>query len=284
MKKIFFGVLFLSLTAPIAFSMEEKPGESKQDGETKGHIFSQLDPELQISTVEQGIQARLNSNLNPLDAVFDAFKYLNDVTSTNKFLYSNKAALKDKLKQWAKEKFAPEYVNMGVDELNQKMDQLMIKVLIPNEVKKLVSIYLNDIVKLIIAGYDPNIFLKFVVAGRPHQISLLSLAAMTKNFDLAKLLIAYGADVDLDSPLTNLADDEISLKIAKLLIGHGADLNKLDKDGRTPLIYAINLVYRKLAKLLVDSGASLDVKDKQGNTARYYAKASGYKDLLPEKA
>jgi len=69
-----------------------------------------------------------------------------------------------------------------------------------------------------------------------------------------------------------------SFVLAKLFINAGADINKQDKDGHTPLMYAAGLGYDRIVRLLLASGAkaSINKQDKKGNTALIYASVHGF--------
>jgi ankyrin repeat protein len=56
------------------------------------------------------------------------------------------------------------------------------------------------------------------------------------------------------------------------LIETGADLNSAGNDGKTPLIWAIQLGEIPIVKELIAHGARLDATDKRGNTAFDYAR------------
>lgn len=89
-----------------------------------GHLFSQLDPEIQLYTIERGLESALNSSDEPVKAILAGFKYLYNATAASKYLLLNKPSLTKKLKLMAKEKFALDYANLSVEESNSKLDEL----------------------------------------------------------------------------------------------------------------------------------------------------------------
>ena len=80
---------------------------------------------------------------------------------------------------------------------------------------------------------------------------------MWRGFDIAKLLVNKGADVncqakDNRTPLHMCAETEL----AKLLIKHGANVNAIDNWGRTPLTTS----HPEIINRLIKSGADLNLK------------------------
>ncbi|MBO4284872.1 MAG: ankyrin repeat domain-containing protein [Alphaproteobacteria bacterium] len=141
-----------------------------------------------------------------------------------------------------------------------------------------------------------------------------------ENLDVAKKMIAFGADVNEPSsngiiPLNvatskahelqlqilmmetfglNLQDEEVQktletkvysemermFKMAEMLITSGADLNKQSTLG-TPLMNAVTNAWNvDIVELLVKSGADLNKTDENSRTALFYAYASGNTDIV----
>ena len=100
-------------------------------------------------------------------------------------------------------------------------------------------------------------------------VTVLSAAVNTGNIDIVKLLIDYGADVNIQNEdgFTVLFSSDIEIEILKLIITTGADVNIRDKHGMTALFFSS---YEK-AKLLMEAGAILDIQDiVEGRTALFY--------------
>jgi uncharacterized protein len=72
------------------------------------------------------------------------------------------------------------------------------------------------------------------------------------------------------------------VEMAKLLIARGADVNHLDKLGMTPLLYAASIDFGDAAMvdLLLKSGAKANAKNRDGLTALELAKKYRHTHLL----
>ena len=76
-------------------------------------------------------------------------------------------------------------------------------------------------------------------------------ACMSGEYQMVKLLIEYGADVNFTNPYTGrtpllaatYAPGKEEVKIVKFLIECGADINVADNYGNTPLLGAVHLYY-----------------------------------------
>jgi hypothetical protein len=89
---------------------------------------------------------------------------------------------------------------------------------------------------------------------------------MTQNFPVIKLLVAKGADPNLGfkpkegpGPL-HLAVSKNDLDLAKLLLAKGADINARDDKDATPLHYAAATLRLEIVKLLVEKGADINAR------------------------
>jgi ankyrin repeat protein len=112
-----------------------------------------------------------------------------------------------------------------------------------------------DVAKLLLdrgAAIDRRASTKF--RNTPLQVSLL-----TRQDDMAELLVARGADVRIQQAEGFTALHEAaqngSERIIKLLLDKGADPNARAADGRTPLGIARDKGYDSIARLLESRGA-----------------------------
>ncbi len=115
-------------------------------------------------------------------------------------------------------------------------------------------------------------------------VPLLSLAVRNGDLEICRLLMSYGASLNLiarDRCTSPIMDAVTAMKteVAELLIDAGADLNFKNRNGQTSLVVAIGARMEKLADLLVDKGADITVKDSLGMTAADYAKLFSLKEL-----
>ncbi len=106
--------------------------------------------------------------------------------------------------------------------------------------------------------------------------SALNIAAFYAYFEVVKILIQYGANLNHIDHYGNTAllwaTIEGNLKVTKLLIKHGAELNHTDHYGNTALIWAVVKGRTQIVKTLLKNGADPEVKNKKGRTALFYAR------------
>ena len=107
---------------------------------------------------------------------------------------------------------------------------------------------------LLNSGADVNAVSKNKFVATPLQG-----AVVRKRLDLAQLLLAHGAKVNVrgeggDSPLHEAAGSG-QIEFAKLLLAHGADVNAKDDDSKTPLTIALEYKQPEMAKFLRAHGA-----------------------------
>jgi len=139
--------------------------------------------------------------------------------------------------------------------------------------------------KLLEAGANPNAVVNNTPRARnrgasPRIVfaSALMRAAFAGDFELSKLLLAYGADPhaissDRESMLEAAAGlalipgyqvnrpNSERVQLSKLLVDLGQDVNWADAYGITPLMAAANLGDTPLVQYLVDAGADLGAYD-----------------------
>lgn len=79
-----------------------------------------------------------------------------------------------------------------------------------------------------------------------HGRALLHVACQTRNYDMALMFVMRGADIDI-----------------------------LDGDGRTPLLFCIEIKAEKIAQMLIERGASVDAKSRDGQSALHLCAVHG---------
>ncbi|MDR0519864.1 MAG: ankyrin repeat domain-containing protein, partial [Clostridiales Family XIII bacterium] len=98
-------------------------------------------------------------------------------------------------------------------------------------------------------------------------------------FDIIKLLVEHGADVNDEQTDYIVENGGESHNILKYLIDNGADVNRQDKEGNTALMKAAEYNRTENAKLLLKSGADTKLKNDDGKTALDIAKEADAKDV-----
>jgi ankyrin repeat protein len=100
-----------------------------------------------------------------------------------------------------------------------------------------------------------------------HGCTALYFAITEGNFEVARLLIELGADIEKVENITDYPCPALTLavkyghpKIVKLLIEKGVDINKLDYAGSTALVHAIYNNSPELVQILIDNGADINKK------------------------
>lgn len=128
-----------------------------------------------------------------------------------------------------------------------------------------------EVVKCIEEGGDVN-----VIRGGG---SMLMMAVMSKDLEMAKVLMENGCDVNeggkkyfsnLRSPIVNH-----DVEMVKALIDGKADLNVDMGRGYTLLMTAIDVGTPEIVELLVEKGADVNQKDDDGRTALMRASLMG---------
>lgn len=111
----------------------------------------------------------------------------------------------------------------------------------------------------------------------PKDWTPLHFAAFYGDGESAKLLIAYGADLEArtssqSTPLM-IACQEGKFPVVQSLLGKGASVKAADADGWTPLHFAAQQGDVEIVKLLLKNQADRRVKDKSGKTPLQIAKS-----------
>ena len=112
----------------------------------------------------------------------------------------------------------------------------------------------------------------------------LHTAARYGRREIAKLLLKYGADVNVNSdygislagrtPLHE-AVEHGEKEICALLLEHDAEVNASDPKNETPLHVAAKEGYTEICGLLISNGADINARAKDGQTPLFYATCLG---------
>ncbi len=111
--------------------------------------------------------------------------------------------------------------------------------------------------------------------------SPLMMAALKGQLDMAKLLIAKGADVNKPgwAPLHYAATGG-HLDMMRLLLEEHAFIDAESPNGTTPLMMAASYGTPDAVKLLVEAGADLNMRNQQGMTALDFARRAERPDSV----
>lgn len=133
-----------------------------------------------------------------------------------------------------------------------------------------------------------------------EEITPIMIAAKINNYDVAKVLIENGADLNRKRDISyeiDTSESEIekaedttrsilayaiendNLELAKLLIENGAKLD-IDYNGKNLLMLAAKSNSIECMKLLMSKGIKVNQKDKKGKTAIFYAIESDSLDVF----
>lgn len=136
-----------------------------------------------------------------------------------------------------------------------------------------------EIVRLFLeAGYNAS---QRDTRGTP----VLSLAIRDSHYEIASLLLEYGAEINLcseDRSYSALMEAAQigDLKTAQLLLSKNADTNIQSKDGQTALILAVGRKDIPMVQLLIKHNADWNISDHLGMSALGYAKLFNNKKIL----
>ena len=141
-----------------------------------------------------------------------------------------------------------------------------------------------------------NILKKYndYVNNRNYEgFTLLSLAVIRNNIEMAELLLKYKADVNAEVDLTDSvligAVDNNNMEMVKLLLSYGADIDYQGFRGRTALFSSLNKGGEnkeniEMVKLLIKNKADVNIAydGDYGNeeTPLMYAAMNGYKETV----
>ncbi|XP_068453273.1 dynein axonemal heavy chain 12 isoform X2 [Clinocottus analis] len=116
-----------------------------------------------------------------------------------------------------------------------------------------------------------------------EQDSPLVAAILNDQYDLATLLLRYGATVDQTGPLNRTALHESAFlgleNFVYLLLDSGADPNACDVKQKTPLALAAQNGHLNVAEVLLEKGARV-WRDSESGSILFDAAASGNPDMI----
>jgi len=144
--------------------------------------------------------------------------------------------------------------------------------------------YGNTVLYYAICNKDTDIMKKLLNIGanlllkNNFKKSPMDMAFNQKSYDVFKTIIEYSnidlniENIESDSFLKNIIkshdsdfDDNKKKELIELLIKKGININFLDKNGNTPLVYAIQSNLKSIYNLLKENGAYINTNN--GNTS-----------------
>jgi ankyrin repeat protein len=111
---------------------------------------------------------------------------------------------------------------------------------------------------------------------------LLWNAVIRQETGVLRFCFAGGMRVKPGSGLLLRAAYLGNVEVARLLLAHGADLHETDTEGNMAVHQAASEGRRDLMDLLIREGASLTTKNKEGRTAVDVARVAGYVEWADE--
>jgi len=107
-------------------------------------------------------------------------------------------------------------------------------------------------------------------------LSPLSLAVLYNHVEVAKRLLAHGADARGELCRATMRDYR---EIVQLLLADGVEVNAQGQSGRTALHWAALKGYRELVQLLLHYGADASMRDELGRTSADWATIRGHYEI-----
>ena len=288
-------LILVDITLPL-FSMEEDSHKRKRDEEEQQQEvirnirsrieLSDLPPEVRLHIINQAILSIIENNARQENGIFHPLEgvkeFISSVSLINRDYNSFKNEFLKNARIFAKQVFASEFRNNSQEE----------QINLDNQLKEILeSAYTKEseikAAKLIIAGANPNLKIKFNVGAQNHDLPIIIMISIKNQFkNLIPLLAQYGANLNY-----RLKNGSTALKssialgnndISKMLIDSGADVNITDKENNTPLMTAAFQGQKDIVRELILHKADVNAKGKDGDTALMFAIIRNRLDIVEE--
>ncbi|MCL5277841.1 MAG: ankyrin repeat domain-containing protein [Deltaproteobacteria bacterium] len=128
----------------------------------------------------------------------------------------------------------------------------------------------TEIIKLLLKHTADITEINFKIGIGSYEYTAVRLAEIEGYQDIVDLLKKAGAKTDADEDINQaviaMASDG-DTKGVKFIIGKGANVNAKDDDGKTVLMFAVEMSSVDLIKFLIEKKADVNAKNNDGNTA-----------------
>jgi ankyrin repeat protein len=116
-------------------------------------------------------------------------------------------------------------------------------------------------------------------------MTAIQLAVRDDNFEIIKLLVDSGADVNIGSTRFKFTPLHIAARrgdaaLVNLLLANSVDVNRLNHEGTSALHYAVRAGKNEIAALLIANGAEVDIKDFEDYTPLHNAAWNGHLETV----
>ncbi len=139
----------------------------------------------------------------------------------------------------------------------------------------MIRLYLSLAALLWLSLPPPSVAAKIANAAIDPADRELLMAVGQGQTARTETLLKAGANVNARHPPLNLSPllvaSELNFDMVKLLVARGAEVNVSDRDGVTPLMRAVALRDLRMVTLLLDANAQINSKDHRGHTALTHA-------------
>jgi ankyrin repeat protein len=134
---------------------------------------------------------------------------------------------------------------------------------------------LDKLLQLIISSKNKGCINRRIIDSEMFGCSALHLACVHGYFECAKLLVSYGANLNMrnhhnTTPLI-LSTRKNRVSIVELLLNNNADINAIDDSFRNALIWGCICGQYECVQLLLSNGCRRDDQDFYGYSALMYA-------------
>jgi ankyrin repeat protein len=150
---------------------------------------------------------------------------------------------------------------------NSQGDNMLFRAILTRN-PELVQILLDN-------GFDPK-------QTNAYEMIPIELAAGMNSVEIINLLISKGADLrdSTRMPLLHRATVSRGAEVLHYLLDRGFDIDEVDRNGRTPLMMAVDFENFEAARALILRGANINLANSEGTVPIQIAVKKGSSDLV----